>query len=296
MPMVNVRIKEHIFIADSEQPLINAVPDSTVMKGCLKGVCRVCRCKLKGGVVYELGNQVAIDKEFLPCISYAQSDVEIAPLVNNFSVAQLITRNFLSENIVELTFKIKRTFFSSKAIVNIKHPSESLIRSYSVVSLGVKNYDFFVLHIKLRPNGIFSNLFQKLAIGDQLEYNLNNHIEPEYEKAISTLNIVSGGSGMGAALTRGLDLIRKNPISKVNIYAINRSVLSHYHQHCVNVFREQVEAEVNIINIPFCTWTNNGFDFSNYLDSHELTVGVGSTPIINKILNQPLCELESFGP
>jgi len=25
-------------------------------------------------------------------------------------------------------------------------------------------------------------------------------------------------------------------------------------------------------------------------------VGVGSTPIINKILNQPLCELESFGP
>ncbi|MGE8550672.1 MAG: 2Fe-2S iron-sulfur cluster-binding protein, partial [Acinetobacter calcoaceticus] len=96
MPMVNVRIKEHIFIADSEQPLINAVPDSTVMKGCLKGVCRVCRCKLKGGVVYESGNQVAIDKEFLPCISYAQSDVEIAPLVNNFSVAQLITRNFLS--------------------------------------------------------------------------------------------------------------------------------------------------------------------------------------------------------
>lgn len=296
MPMVNVRIKEHIFIADSEQPLIHAVPDSTMIKGCLKGVCRVCRCKLKMGNVYESGNQVAIGQEFLPCISYANSDVELMPLVNNFSLAQLISRNFLSENIVELKFKIKKTFFSSKAIVNIKHPSESFIRSYSVVSLDVKNYDFFVLHIKLRPNGIFSNLFKNLAIGDHLEYNLINHIEPEYDKTISKINIVSGGSGMGAALTRGLDIIKKYPVSKVNIYAINRSDLSDYHKYCLNIFREQVKAEVNIINIPFCTWINNGFDFSNYLDAHELTVGVGSTSIINKILNQPLCELESFGP
>jgi ferredoxin len=296
MPMVNIRIKEHIFIADSEQPLINAVPDSTLIKGCLKGVCRVCKCKLKTGNVYESGNQIAIGQEFLPCISYATGDAEIAPLVNNFSTAQLISRNFLADNIIELTFKIKRTFFSSKAIVNIKHPTESLIRSYSVVSLGVKNYDFFILHIKLRPNGIFSNLFKNLALGDQLEYNLINHIEPEYQQVISRLNIVSGGSGMGAALTRGLDIVKKHSVSKVNIYAINRSDLSDYHKYCLNIFCEQIDAEVNIINIPFYTWVNNGFDFSNYLDSHELTVGVGSTPIINKILNQPLCELESFGP
>jgi len=89
MAKYNVRIGEQIYIADSRQPLINALPNGKVIKGCLKGVCRVCRCKLVSGRVLEDGNEVAFKNEFLPCISNVNSDAEITPCIINVQSARI---------------------------------------------------------------------------------------------------------------------------------------------------------------------------------------------------------------
>ncbi|MBD2791969.1 FAD-binding oxidoreductase [Xenorhabdus szentirmaii] len=295
MTKVSIRIGERIFTADCGQPLIDAIPDGEIVKGCLKGICRVCRCKLMSGSVSENGKQVALNSTFLPCISQAETDAEIKPAISDFQKAKIKSKTLLSDQVLEITLGVKRVFYNAKSVITLKHPEMPVSRSYSVVSLGKKAYDSLTFHVKLRSNGLFSRLFEALSVGDELDYTLLSPVLTEYTALIPNLNVVSGGSGMGAALTRALDLVEKYSIRQVDIYAINRAGISDYHLNCINIFRNLTGSDINITNIPFLTWTHEKFDIASHLAPNVLTVGVGSDLIISKLRNLPLCELESFG-
>lgn len=144
-----------LFTSDDRQPLIEAIPDSEIVKGCLKGVCRVCRCKLLSGKVSENEREILSPSEFLPCVSRAESDIEISPAISAFQTAKIKSRTYLSDNILEIVLDVKRVFYNSKSIVTLKHPNTSVVRSYSVVSLGIRAYDSITFHVKLRPGGLF---------------------------------------------------------------------------------------------------------------------------------------------
>ncbi|GFM85179.1 hypothetical protein PSCICO_05780 [Pseudomonas cichorii] len=196
---------------------------------------------------------------------------------------------------MEVVLEVKRVFYNAKSVVTLKHPELSAVRSYSVVTLGKKAYDSITFHVKLRPGGLFSSLFATLSVDDRLEYYIVSPSLPHYESAMNRLNIVSGGSGMGAALSRAQELVVKHNIGEVEVYAVNRTTLSTYHSGCIERFRSSVECKVNVVNIPYRDWTCADFDIGEHLVVDALTVGVGSDLVIDKLKNLPLCELESFG-
>ncbi|WP_095067539.1 MULTISPECIES: FAD-binding oxidoreductase [Pseudomonas] len=295
MATYSVRVGEQTYTADSRQPLIDAIPSGTLVKGCLKGVCRVCRCRLVSGRVLEDGVEVAVQSEFLPCISRAETDIDIVPAISSFHAARLKSKTYLSEQVMEVVLEVKRVFYNAKSVVTLKHPGTSAVRNYSVVILGKKAYDSITFHVKLRPGGLFSSLFATLSVGDRLEYSIVSPSLPDYGDVMSRLNIVSGGSGMGAALSRAQELVLKHNIGEVEVYAVNRTSLSVYHSGCIERFRSSVECKVNVVNIPFPDWTCANFDIGEHLAVDALTVGVGSDLVIGKLKNLPLCELESFG-
>ncbi|RMQ46947.1 Mangotoxin biosynthesis protein MboB [Pseudomonas cichorii] len=295
MAIYSVRIGEQTYTADSRQPLIDAIPSGELIKGCLKGVCRVCRCRLVSGRVLEDGAEVALQGEFLPCISRVETDIDIVPAISTFHAARLKSKTWLSDQVMEVVLEVKRVFYNAKSVVTLKHPELSAVRSYSVVTLGKKAYDSITFHVKLRPGGLFSSLFATLSVGERLEYSMVSPSLPHYETPMTRLNIISGGSGMGAALSRGQELVAKYNIGEVAVYAVNRANLSDYHVGCIERFRSFSECKVDVINIPFHDWTHAGFDIGEHLAADVLAIGVGSDLVIGKLKNLPLCELESFG-
>lgn len=290
-----IHIGNQIYSTDNRQPIIDAIPDSEVIKGCLKGVCRVCRCRLVSGRVLENGKEIISNTEFLPCISRAETDVEITPTISNFQPAIVKKKRHLSKKILEIVLEVRTVFYNAKSIVTLKHPTSSAVRSYSIVSLGKRRYDTLTLHVKLRPGGLFSGLLENITVGETLEYMLVNPQTPQYETLIQSVNVVSGGSGMGAALSRAQELVTALNIKKVSVYAINRTGISDYHTRCINKFIEHTACEVNIVNIPFQKWVCDLFKIREHLRPGALTIGVGSELVINRLQNIPLCELESFG-
>lgn len=290
-----VRIGDQTYTADSRQPLINFLPSGKVVKGCLKGVCRVCRCRLVSGYILEDGKKVILQSEFLPCISQAEADSEIIPIISSFQPAKVRSITPLSEKVLEVVLEVKSVFYNAKSVVTLKHPESGTVRNYSVVAIGKKAYNNLCFHVKLRPGGLFSTLFTRLVPGDPLGFTIVNPQLPHYDALPDCLNVVSGGSGMGAALSRAQELIQKYNIRKTTIYAINRNEISHYHLICIETFRRSVACEITVINIPFNEWTSPDLDISSYLNQHFLTVGVGSDVVVNRLQSLLFCELESFG-
>ena len=289
-----VRIGEQTYTADSRQPLINAVPGTELVKGCLKGVCRVCRCRLISGRVLENSLEVAVQSEFLPCISLAETDVHISPAISQFHPSSIRSKTYLSENIMEVVLDVKRVFYNAKSVVTLKHPDISAVRSYSVVTLGKKSYDTLTLHVKLRPGGLFSSLFVKLSVGDRLDYSLVSPSLPVYDRPMTGLNIVSGGSGMGATLSRAQELVATYNIGEVSVYAVNRGALCDYHMGCIEALRSSTKSKIHVTNIPYWQWVSD-FDIGDHLIPGVLTVSVGSDLVIGKLNSLLFCELESFG-
>lgn len=290
-----VRIGGQTYTAESEQPLINFLPSGEVVKGCLKGVCRVCRCKLISGSILENGKKVATQCEFLPCISRVDSDSEIKSVVNSFQLAKVDSITLLSEQIMEIALGVKNIFYNAKSIVTIKHPKTGILRNYSVVVIGKKFYDKIYIHVKLRSGGLFSTLFTNIYKGDHLEFTIFNPLLPCYDVFPEYINVVSGGSGMGAALSRAQELAQKYNVRGIEIFAINRAEISNYHSDCINRLSNSVDSKTRVINIPFHQWVSPNLDIDSYLNSDFLTIGVGSDAVISKLKNMPLCELESFG-
>lgn len=294
MDKVKIRIQERIFATTIGQPIINEIPESIVMKGCLKGLCRICRCQLLSGEVIENGNQVKVNADFLPCVSEAKSDIIIRPAVAGSSFKKSVVRSkkLLSNNVMKITLSIKSTFYNSKSIIVIKHTSLPDTRSYSIVSLEPTDYETLTIHVKIFKDGLFSNLFENLFLGSELDYIISNPEVISYQLPISKMNIVSGGSGMGAAISRAIDLSKKNKVEEIKVYAINRNSISNYHLHCIRFLHDYVDT-VSVVNIPFTQWLD--FEISEVLDSELLTIAVGSEQVIGKLSHLHNVELESFG-
>ncbi|WJV65256.1 FAD-binding oxidoreductase [Pectobacteriaceae bacterium CE70] len=243
----------------------------------------------------ENGKVITAKSEFLPCISQVAADVEIIPAISNFQPARVKSKTWLSEQILEIVLEVNRVFYNAKSVVTLKHPETAAVRSYSVVSLGKRAYDSLTFHVKLRAGGLFSTLFANLSVGDRLDYTMVNPLLPHYDTPVSRVNVVSGGSGMGAALSRALELATKYKPREIGVYAVNRAEICDYHLGCIAMFCRSVECEVNVTNIPFHDWTSVNFDIEAHLAQDALTVGVGSDLVISRLQNLPFCELESFG-
>lgn len=290
-----IKIGNQKYIADNRQPLINFLPDKEVMKGCLKGVCRVCKCKLILGSILENGKEVSIQSDFLPCISRVNANSEIKPSINHFLTARVEKISLLSKNILEVCLEVKNIFYNAKSIISLKHPETGSLRNYSIVTLNKSSYNHLIFHVKLNPEGLFSKLFTELKPNAYIEFTICNPTLPRYEILPKSLNVVSGGSGMGSALSRAQEIIKKYNISDVLIYAINRTEISDYHLFCIESLKLSVQCNVKVINIPFKKWTSPNFHIESCLDTSFLTIGVGSDNVINRLQSLPLCELESFG-
>ncbi|WP_032703136.1 2Fe-2S iron-sulfur cluster-binding protein [Pseudomonas syringae] len=295
MAIYSVRIGDQTYTAESQQPLTDALPHEALVRGCLKGVCRVCKCTLVSGRVLEQGKVVALNEAFLPCVSRAETDIDIRVAISTFHKARLKSKRILSGQIMEVVLEVKKVFYNAKSVISLKYPEGSAVRSYSVVTLGGKDYDSLTCHVKLREGGLFSALLVQWPVGEPLEYSIASPALPVYEQSLSRLNVVSGGSGMGAALSRAQELVTKYGIHEVAIYAVNRAGLSDYHAGCIEVFRKTVECDVQLTNFPFSEWTHPDFAIGEHLMHDTLTIGVGSDGVIGKLKNLPLCELESFG-
>ncbi|MCI3946742.1 Mangotoxin biosynthesis protein MboB [Pseudomonas syringae] len=295
MAIYNVRIGGQTYTAERQQPLTDAIPHEALVRGCLKGVCRVCKCTLVSGRVLEHGKAVALKDTFLPCVSHAETDIDIRAAISTFHAARLKSKKMLSGQVMEVVLEVKKVFYNAKSVITLKHPDVAALRSYSVVTLGGKDYDSLTCHVKLRAGGVFSALLEQLSVGDPLEYSIASPALPVYDDSLSCLNVVSGGSGMGAALSRAQELVSKYNIGEVAIYAINRSGLSDYHAGCIEAFRQTVECNLQVTNFPFAEWTHADFDIGEHLLPNALTLGVGSEVVIGTLKNLPLCELESFG-
>ncbi len=196
---------------------------------------------------------------------------------------------------MEIELEVRRVFYNAKSVITLKPPDGDALRSYSVVSLGPRRYDSLIFHVKLRPGGLFSTLFETLAVGTTLEYLLVNPTLPHYEAAPVSINVVSGGSGMGAVLSRALELVADYRIPQVAIFAINRADLSDYHRGCIETFRRYAACDVHVSTVTFTDWISARFNIHERLAQDALTVGVGSDAIIGRLEALPLSELESFG-
>jgi len=164
MPQYLIRVGDLTYVVGCEQLLTGAIPDEVLIKGCLKGLCRVCRCHLIAGHVIENGREVAVGSEFLPCISRAATDLEIMPAVSDFYSATVLRKAYLSQQVVEIVLGVKRNFFNSKTIVTLRHPDSSIVRSYSLVTLKNKNYDQLTIHVKLREGGVFRRFLSRYLL------------------------------------------------------------------------------------------------------------------------------------
>ncbi|WP_330960948.1 2Fe-2S iron-sulfur cluster-binding protein [Photobacterium sp. 53610] len=293
MPEIKIKISDIEIFSDIEDNLINNIPSDYITKGCLNGVCRVCRCKLVAGQVMENGKMVNTPNMFLPCVSKALTDITIEPYVSNYSIGTIRQIEYLDKSIIEIQIKIKKQFFTSKSIVNIFSHDLKVTRSYSLVTMYKDGFDLLRIHVKLKEDGVFSNWFLTLNPGDEVRYQIVNIPVPRYEEMSRSINVISGGSGMGAALSRALELSEKHALEGINVIAINRSSLSFYHENCIREFTSRVDCSVHVQNVRFPDWDAN--DIDRFISKEFFTVSVGSTAVTEKVSILDNKEIEYFG-
>ncbi|KUJ00684.1 hypothetical protein [Vibrio sp. MEBiC08052] len=293
MPEVEIKIADLNITASIDDNLIDHIPSNYITKGCLNGVCRVCRCKLVSGQVIENGKIINTPNIFLPCISKPLTDISIESHVGNFSIGSIKSVEYIDNSIIEIKINVKKQFFTSKSIVNIFHNDYSISRSYSLVTMYKDGFNLLRIHVKLKENGIFSNWFMTLKPDDQIKYQIINIPVPRYQKMSKYINIISAGSGMGAALSRGIELSEKHKLDGINIVAINRNNLSTYHENCINDLKHRVNCGVHVRNVHFTDWIHH--DIEQFIEKNIFTVSVGSTIITKKVVQLDEKEIESFG-
>ncbi len=107
MAIYSVRIGDQTYTAESQQPLTDALPHEALV-GVSQKVCRVCKCTLVSGRVLEQGKVVALNEAFLPCVSRAETDIDIRVAISTFHKARLKSKRMLSGQIMEVVLEVKR--------------------------------------------------------------------------------------------------------------------------------------------------------------------------------------------
>lgn len=277
--------------------LLDALRDTDIPRGCLKGVCRVCKCQLLEGEVLVDGQKIIAPGEILPCVSSPNSNVRLKAAELKLAKATVLHIEAIDDKVLEIRLIPKKSqFFNSKSIINIKHPERNEMRSYSLVSLPKASFNQLIFHVKLQPDGLFSSWFKCLQMGEMVSFKIVTDSLPVYQQPKRLVTVVAGGSGMGAALSRGMDLVKKLQVPACNVYAINRTELSQYHQYCLEEFNERLPGSFQVFNVKFSDWISGGASIS--ADPQSVLVAVGSQQVMDVVASQHLecaTEIESFG-
>ncbi|PKG37196.1 2Fe-2S iron-sulfur cluster binding domain-containing protein [Psychromonas sp. Urea-02u-13] len=296
---MKVSVGDKLFTSNIDSYLLDILKETHIPRGCMKGLCRVCKCRLIKGTVEVEGKQIEGPADILPCITSPISDVSIKLYDEKLASSSIELIEELDDKILQVTLKtVKRNFYNSKTIVNIKHPEKNLTRPYSLVSLPNVGYDQLVFHVKLQDKGEFSTLFEKLSQGFPINFKLENQQLPIYRGAngFKKVIVVAGGTGMGAALSRGVELIRNYKLQELYVYAINRGTLSQYHQYCLDQFQQLLPTKTTVDNIPYQEWITGARPI--VYDKNSIIVAIGSNNVISVLDQQTInciTEIERFG-
>lgn len=161
------------FSTSEAQTILEAAQQHNVslQKGCVAGVCRVCKLKLiSGDIDYLVGSTVCLterevsDNYFLPCCAIARSDI-----ICSAGTAYGATSQQHPKEGVVVIYKERR---GSVFIVRLKlsrhsrmaaspgqyidvEAGENIFRSYSIANVPQRD-GFIELHIRYRQGGVFS--------------------------------------------------------------------------------------------------------------------------------------------
>lgn len=294
--MFEIKIDNQIYNSPKKEKITESVPGSKITRSCEIGVCRVCKCKLITGKIKEGEKIINNGEEFLACMSTPESNIEIEPIIKKTKTGTISSKEIMDENkIIKIKIKIKKTYYDTGDLIFIEKIENRKTRPYSIVSIDEKNYEEIEIHIKKIKNGELSNYLNKIEPGEKIQYKIINKNQTKNYLAIKKIIIVSGGSGMGVALSKAIEISKKTEIEEFQIFAINRDQLSEYHKDCIKRFKERVnkKSKITIKNIRFKDWIKQE-NKTNEINDEELTIGVGSKNIVKKIIDQKNTDIEYF--
>lgn len=294
--MFEIKIDNQIYNNKKKEKITKSVPGSKLTRSCEIGVCRVCKCKLITGKIKEGEKNINNGEEFLACMSTPESNIEIEPIIKKTRTGQILSKETMDGNkIIKIKIKIKKTYYDIGDLIFIEKIGNKKTRPYSIVNIDEKNYEEIEIHIKKVKNGELSNYLNEIEPGEKIQYKIINKNQITTYSSIKKIIIVSGGSGMGVALSKAIEISKKTEIEEFKIIAINRNKLSEYHKDCIKRFKERINKKSKVIvkNIRFTEWMKQEKEITEKKDE-ELTIGVGSKNIVKKIIDQKNTDLEYF--
>lgn len=218
--------------------------EESVPHSCQAGVCQSCMLQLddksdgksdeksdQDALIFQQGLAAPLVEQgyFLPCQSYTRSSLNIIAGTSQASQCSLkvIEILYLPDSVCVLTLRAlgdKPFPFRGGQFINIWKDPKS-VRTYSIAS--ADNSDHIELHIKLYPNGAFSQyVFHKLLIGDELQAQPARglcYYDGQSEK--KSLRLFAIGTGLAPML------------------GILRTALGKGHQHAIELVFSSRDAE-----------------------------------------------------
>lgn len=294
--MFEIKIDNQIYNSKKKEKITESVPGSKITRSCEIGVCRVCKCKLIKGKIKEGEKNINNGEEFLACMSTPESNVEIESIIKKTRTGTISSKEIMDKNkIIKIKIKIKKTYYNTGDLILIEKTDNKRTRPYSIVNIDEKNYEEIEIHIKKIKNGEISNYLNEIKLGEKIQYEIINKNQITTYQEIKKIIVVSGGSGMGVALSKAIEISKKIEIEEFQIFAINRDQLSDYHKDCIKRFKERITKKSKVIvkNIRFTDWIKQEKEISEKKDE-ELTIGVGSKNIVKKIMGQKNTDIEYF--
>lgn len=177
----NIFLESHSinFAAREDQTILEAAQQHHVglQKGCVAGVCRVCKLKLiAGDIEYRAGATVCLTERevnehyFLPCCAVARSDI----ICSTGSTYGAAAPQHPKEGVVVI-FKERR---GSVFVVRLKlsrysrmepmpgqyvevEMGDKVCRSFSIANVPQRD-GFIELHVRYRPDGVFSERLKEV--------------------------------------------------------------------------------------------------------------------------------------
>ncbi|MDH5434496.1 MAG: FAD-binding oxidoreductase [Gammaproteobacteria bacterium] len=209
--MAVVKYQGKVYQSRDNESLLNTFLRNgiNVPFSCKAGICQTCMMQILSGEVPRdslkgLNETEVNDAKFLPCLCKDFNDLEVAPLAEAkiFSKAKIITKEYLTSDIIKLVIQPNQHFFfHGGQFINVKN-YEGVIRSYSIANKHNEE-SRIELHIKLIENGKMSSYIDRqLEVGDSLDIQgpLGNcHYHGDKDK-----NLLLIGSGTGLAPLLGV--------------------------------------------------------------------------------------------
>lgn len=226
---IKLKYESHLFDIRPGETILSALlrGGGNVNFSCRKGSCHTCLLKASRGRPvmgdsHGLSNELVENGYFLPCVSYAETDIDIArPDPRElFFDAYVVDKQVLTPEVARLVIAPGEDIrWMAGQFINIRHPGGAS-RSYSIAST-LETDDRIECHVRRIDNGILSNwLFEQVAPGDMLEIQgpLGTCTYDQVASPASNILLVGTGTGLSPLLGIVREALARGHRGRISLY------------------------------------------------------------------------------